>query len=171
MKIAGITSEKRTLTSARPGSSGTASMAAFQVRPLAATEIRFATSAANTSSKSASVNTPPSAFRSSLVESNATPATIAARISTARSASRRCGRSSAASSEIVTNSRSSFRPASMIWGSACTVWLRSSPAPEPSASCSSRIAPGCSRETLRDTIRSTPGLAVSQTPAVQPTTR
>ena len=70
------------------------------MRPLAATDTRFAASAANTSVGLASVITPPSAFRSSLVERISTPQTTAVTTSIALSAMRRRGRSSPASSEI-----------------------------------------------------------------------
>ena len=147
MKMAGTTSEKCTFrrppgSSSAPGMPSTASSEAFQVRPLAATDTRFAASAANTSVGLASVITPPSAFRSSLVERSSTPQTTAVTTSIARSAMRRCGRSSPASSEMVTNWMPCSLPASRIRGSASTVCDRSSPLPEPSASCRSRIAPG-----------------------------
>ena len=75
-----------------------------------------------------------------------------------------------ASSDTVTSSYPAAWARSTISGTASTVWLRSSPSPLPSASCSRRIPPGRKPPVVRRTITSAPGLAVSQTPFVQPTT-
>ena len=150
---------------------GIVSRLAFQTAALKKTETRFASSAAITSGTERLRNVSHVSLDLPAVEPLQADGDDDrdGRARRARCAARR-SRARAPALPARTSSRCAGRRAARSRGSparAAAVWLRS-PSPMPSASCSSRMAPGASARFERSTIVSTPGRAVSKTPSVQP---
>ena len=162
-KIAGRTARYGAFTP------GTESSALFQITPLKATLMKLASSDKITSGMlrlrkvSRMAVTSPRSTRANPIAAMTTMIvdTIARRFHEIG-----FGGSSSASSVIVRKSSSRSRAAAMMPGRASAVCERSS-SPQPSASCSSRIAPGFRAFVERAIMTSAPGLAVSKTPALQ----